>query len=356
MTYIPDTLSQKNNYVLLYQVDGKVDRNAIKEALAKSNISDENQYEIISFTPSLGRRPDSSDEWESICKEAVQWFLEVKNKLSSSPTQPVFHIFSLAPLPLVIHFGALISSWSKVIPYQYNKSDNSWHPWAGKPDQSEFFQVISRPEDQTAKDVLMFISVTRSVEEEAQKLKLYKKNKRNILIFKAKTVSQESIPSVATAVKAVQEIKIELDQALNKMQGVRCVHLFFAGPMALGFLIGRQINLNVFPNIALYNYFAGQNPSYRNVCQINRDSLTNIRRKFNFAGGHPLITIINFVIAALILTFGLIGINKLIVNEFGKAAWFMFGLVIMITLLTFEMIHQDTFEKFIRRYFLREEA
>jgi hypothetical protein len=352
----PDILPQKRNYAILYQIDAKIDRNAVKEALSRSSIAVENQYEIVSFNPSLGKRPNSSDEWESIRKEAVQWFFDIKNKLSTFPSQPVFHIFSLAPIPLVIHFGALISSWSQVIPYQYRKNDNSWHPWIGKPDKDEFFNITSRPENQTARDLLVFISVTQSIEEQAQKLNICNKNKHNVLAFKAKTVSEETISSSAVAMKAAEEVKTNLHQTLNKLQGVRSIHLFFSGPVALGLLIGRQINPNVIPNVHLYNYFPDKKPAYRSVCQINARSVYDVGGKFKLFDNHPFRTIISIALALIILSFSFVIVRIVLSPFFGNATWITFLLITIIVLVAYKLVDKEILERFVHRYLLGKDV
>lgn len=353
MTYIPDTLSQKNNYVLLYQVDAKIDMNVIQEVLSRAKV-DTNDYEILSFIPSIARRPDSNKEWKSVCRESSEWLLELKRKIAFFPNKPTFHVFSHTPIPLAVYFGALLLSWDKIISYQYNQTDNSWYPWADAPDKNDFFEVVSQSTEDTAKDILLLISVTRPVIEHVRNLKVYENNKNNILCLNAKTISQNSVASSAVAIKAASEIVTKLDQVIDNNPNIKNIHLFLAGPVALAFLIGRKINPNVFPNIIVYNFFPRQNPVYRGVCQINKSSLSNTVKKYISLGEHPVVKAINFILVFFILVLGIIVGYKLVFKEFGQASWFVFSLILMITLLMFEMIHQETFEEFIRQRFFRE--
>lgn len=354
MTYLPDTLPQKSNFVILYQVDTTIDRNDIVKALAQSGINDQSEYEIISFTPSIGKRPNSDREWMLVCNEAVGWFQELKNKLASYPNQPTFHVFSAAPIPLVIHFGALLSAWKKIVPYQYDKDEKTWRPWDEEASKDGFFDVTSRPRNESGQKLLVFISVARSIEEQAKNTKLYKENKENVLSLTAKSVSQGAVFSASAAVKAAQEIKDELDGVFNKLKCVKSIHIFFAGPVALGFKIGELINPNVFPNTVLYNYFPQKNPSYRAVCEFNASALSKEKGSYLANDRHPLKTIV-YMVVGIALFIVVLGLGyKFLIYCCGKMAGLIFFWSVLIVLVVFGLVKKDTLERFIDKYIVRD--
>ena len=67
-----------------------------------------------------------------------------------------------------------------------------------------------------------------------------------------------------------QKIYIKLiDTLVQQYKNLKEIHLFYAGPTPIAFIIGSSINPTIHPKFILYNYYARETPKYSKAFEIN---------------------------------------------------------------------------------------
>jgi len=182
----------------------------------------------------------------------------------SADLLPRFAVFSIAPIPLIVQLGFLVSDRVETYLFQFHRERRDW-AW---PDhQTEIAQqpvtVSGLPESEVvgAGDVILRVSLSE-------------------------VVRRGDTTAVVDAPLAEIDIKIEdpdkrwlqsphqleelREHYLQTLKGIRrrvpeCrrIHLFYAGPAAGAFLFGQCVNPRMDPELALYEFAFQRDPRYR---------------------------------------------------------------------------------------------
>lgn len=231
----------------------------VQDVMSSVNISDARQAlgERVLFGPPLHARPQAED-WglaatfqEVLIEDALQ---------RARDLLPRFAVFSLAPIPLAIHLGFLLSDRVEVEPYQYDRDRKTW-AWSEALSAPQPVQIQIRPQPHHDGAVAAVVRVSLSAPIRAQDTFPHAPGP----VIEV-DISVED-PDVMWLVKPEQldELSEIIRQALKAIRGLpRCdaVHLFVAAPTGACVRIGQAINPRMNPPVILYEYARQRTPCY----------------------------------------------------------------------------------------------
>ncbi|MHA2179984.1 MAG: SAVED domain-containing protein [Promethearchaeota archaeon] len=205
--------------------------------------------------------------WDKLKKKQEEWWEEFK-KMQEKPKKYI--ICSINFIPLVIQLGYLIHNTNTFDIYQYHSDENTWKWKLLKKEEAkqEFFnQELFEDKDTSITEIALSISITGVVNEddilevigndiEIIKISVDNPN-RTWLKYK------EQLLEFQKKFTWIIDLVVQLCPALKK------IHLFFAGPPPIAFIIGSYLNPTIHPEFILYNYFVKDSPRYTRVFEIN---------------------------------------------------------------------------------------
>ena len=205
-----------------------------------------------------------------LSKDDGYWRTEIPDQISSfllsedliELPQPI-HLFFDCHLSIAFFAGHLISPKHRIeiVPTQSLGSD--YEPWSSDaPDNSNRlweFQTVKS----IGNEVVLGISVTRDVQKQTQSY-LETKNLTDlpqIMVFPIQGVSPTAVVDGDHAWQLGSQLETQLRQMLPVTS--RTIHLFYAGPVALAYILGHRLRY-VTESIQLYEFdFEGQSGEKR---------------------------------------------------------------------------------------------
>jgi len=205
--------------------------------------------------------------WLEFQNKQEQWWQNFKLQ-KDKPKK--FLICSINFIPLVIHLGYLIHDTFITDIYQYHRNEKTWK-WKFlnglEADQDIFFIETPDVEDSTIQEIILSISISGTVNDDdiieavghnikIVRIKVEKPN-RNWLKYKEQLID-------------FQKRYINLiDTLVQQYKNLKKIHLFYAGPTPIAFIIGSSINPTIHPQFYLYNYNIKDTPKYSKAFEIN---------------------------------------------------------------------------------------
>lgn len=178
--------------------------------------------------------------------------------------QPRFAVFSLAPIPLVIYLGFLLSDRVQVRCFQFDREQAFWN-WP-RISNNEFdcnIQVTGLPNEIIPGEVEVVIRVSLSALIGVnESLEAVSDAAAEIDIF----VEQPDVMwlrSPNQLSKLAQVFRQTLAKIRTQIPSCRLIHLFYAGPTGGGVTLGQQINPRMNPPVHLYQYSRQTTPRYQ---------------------------------------------------------------------------------------------
>jgi len=177
---------------------------------------------------------------------------------------PRFAVFSLAPIPLAIHLGFLLSDRVAVNCFQYHRDKKTWR-WPDLP-KSQFdlnIRVSGLPNRVIGKqcETVIRISLSAKIQPEESN-EVLANTPVEIDIF----VDQPDVMWLQSSMQLERFQQIFRDVLANIRSNIpRCsqIHLFYAGPTGVAVIIGQLINPRMNPPVRLYEYSRQTKPRYR---------------------------------------------------------------------------------------------
>jgi hypothetical protein len=209
-------------------------------------------------------RPEvNGQSWDEAAAYQRQSIMETINH-SRDVGQPRFAVFSLAPIPLVIYLGFLLSDRVQVRCFQFDRNQASWS-WSNIP-TSEIdsnIQVTGLPNEVINHEVEVVIRVSLSA---------------SISLSETEEVIPDAAAEIDIFVEQPNVMWLSNPQQLSQLGQVfrqtlanirrffpqcRQIHLFYAGPTGGGVILGQQINPRMNPPVKLYQYSRQTTPRYQ---------------------------------------------------------------------------------------------
>jgi hypothetical protein len=177
---------------------------------------------------------------------------------------PRFAVFSLAPIPLTIHLGFLLSDRVQVRCYQYHRDQCTWQwPELSDDEVDLNIQVSGLPTETVLgrSEVIIRVSLSAKIRQEETdevvsdapvELDLLVENPDVMWLRSPKQLEQLG-----------QTFRLTLATIREKVPQCSQIHLFYVGPTGGAVTIGQQINPRMNPPIRVYEYSRQSTPRYR---------------------------------------------------------------------------------------------
>lgn len=214
------------------------------------------QVAHLDLLPLFDRRfPITDADWKKEIPEEISAFM-LDEKLMDVP-QPI-HLFFDCHLSIAFFAGHLVSPKHRIqiIPTQKNRSDYTlWEQSTPDTDTDLWmFQTIGKIDE----EVILEISVTHDIQKQLQSY-LLTQGYSELPHIQVAPIGGVGSHAVSGGPHAWQ-LGYQLAEQLREKFPDTCqtVHLFFAGPVALAYILGHTLR-HITPNIQLYEYdFEGQ--------------------------------------------------------------------------------------------------
>ena len=185
---------------------------------------------------------------------------------------PRFSVFSLAPIPLVIHLGFLLSDRVEVRCFQFNRETASWSwPVAEEGRFDNNIQVSGLPSEAIRDEAEVSIVVSLSADissvdvEDAAPSSMIR---INIFVENPDVMWLRSPRQLSTL---AQVFRATLAAIRSKVPRCTRIHLFYAGPTGGCIVLGQQINPRMNPPVELYQYSQQTSPRYQQALTLTED-------------------------------------------------------------------------------------
>lgn len=183
--------------------------------------------------------------------------------------RPRFAVFSLAPIPLAIHLGYLLSDRVAVELFQYDRDRRTWQ-WnasAAAPNPRISVSGVPAGLDPTAHDVALRVSLSARItpEQTGEVVGRLPVEIDMIVADPDVTWLKHRDQLVAFAHEFRRVLKAVRETAPNCER----IHLFFAGPTGAAIVAGQAINPRMNPPVVLYEYHRRKRPRYEAVLILN---------------------------------------------------------------------------------------
>lgn len=182
---------------------------------------------------------------------------------------PRFAVFSLAPIPLAIHLGFLLSDRVEVDPFQFDRDRRTW-AWDNtvtNPDVS--LRVLGLPDAPTTEtvDVALRVSLSAHITAEQTASTVGK-----MPIEVDLTVSDPDVMWLRhpDQLLAFGRVLRDVVKAIGRAApNCRQLHLFFAGPTGCAVVAGQAINPRMNPPVLVYEFSRQKRPPYEHVLTLS---------------------------------------------------------------------------------------
>ena len=251
---------ESGSFVLIQDILIPISLNAVSEALAPS----------APFGAPFFIRPTYDPNalpWVDAAKQQQQMIREVMEK--GRELVPRFSVFSLAPIPLAVHLGFLLSDRVEVNYFQFDRDEKTWKWPKGKRAKADMEILISGLPESLINDpveVSLSIGLSSSVAEvDVQEAA------PNCVSHIAISVEEPDVMWLRSP-EQLQNLTQVLRRALAAIRTKvpRCmgIHIFYAGPTSGAVILGQTINPRMNPPVHLYQYSQQISPRYRHALTL----------------------------------------------------------------------------------------
>ena len=214
----------------------------------------------------LGSKLDLPD-WPQLAERQTELVRTlVMPALRTAPT-PRIAYFGMAPVPLGIHLGALLSGLVPVSVYQRSHRNGSWK-W---PDDERTQDVVRKGLPQVARQDVgsVVLRVSSSVPIDPNLTREVVTNPLAEIDLTLRVPSPDALRSETDVIEVAAAVQQTLDEIAKYLPHATVVHLFAAVPGALALRIGMAINPNIHPPIQTYHFDRNLSPRYRPALLLN---------------------------------------------------------------------------------------
>lgn len=178
--------------------------------------------------------------------------------------------YGIVHIPFQFLAGCSISTYPEVLLFEHDRSNGNWTELKSGAGQNLTPKVarISDPTDPSA--VVIRIEISYPVAP-AEVSKIIPTGYREYKL----TIANPGIDKI-THYGQVEAICVLfrniLDEVHNQLSANLPIHVFYAGPVSLGFSLGRRISRTIHNQVFVYNFTAQTNPGYSWGIDVTRDA------------------------------------------------------------------------------------
>lgn len=177
--------------------------------------------------------------------------------------------YGIVHIPLQFLAGCSVSTWPKVVLFELDRSTRRWRELSqGKgPDLGLTVETVARPTNPTAVVIRIAVSYDVPAADAADVVAGPFEDVR-ISIANPRIDVVTHYGQVEALCEAFRRVLDDLHPRIDK---TKLVHVFYAGPVSLGFSLGRRISRTIHHRTIVYNYTARTAPHYAWGIEVNSD-------------------------------------------------------------------------------------
>ena len=248
------------SFVLVQDLIAPISLRAVSEAMAPA----------APFGAPIFIRPTYANAalpWTDAAQQQQHMIREVLEK--GRELVPHFSVFSLAPIPLAVHLGFLLSDRVEVHYFQFDRDKRTWKWPTGRQVKADTNILVSGlPESVINEPVAVSLSIGLSAPVGEMDIQ---EAAPNCAVHIAVAVSEPEVMWLR-APKQLQELTKILRRILTairaKVPRCMCIHVFYAGPTAGAIVLGQMINPRMNPPVYLYQYSQQTSPRYQHALTL----------------------------------------------------------------------------------------
>lgn len=225
----------------------------------------------VALGPPISVRPKYGDDlWglaaglqESVVEDAIA---------KSVSMRPRFAVFSLSPVPLVVHLGFLLSDRVEVQSFQFDRERRSWR-WDDEVAKESDLEITSRgiPEHVIEGEGEVVVRVSLSDLVQARDTRVVVPDALAEIDISVADPDKMWLRSEAQLVRLGREFRRVLKLIGQRIPDTRRIHLFASVPTPAGIVLGQAINPRMTPQVALYQYSMQKDPRHEHVLTLTVD-------------------------------------------------------------------------------------
>lgn len=206
----------------------------------------------------------SKEGWEKGKKDNLKLYQKFVARINKEKYD-VAEVYAISPIPLLIHLGSLLSDTVPLTVYQYDRESKYWVNKIPTKIELEELAPSTSFVDNESKELVVTISISGIITQEDVHVILGKdKDQFNIVIenpHSTRLLFSEQVQEIQKKFKGEVE-------ALHLQKKYDLIHLLYTGPAGLAIELGRSINKNMWPEVAVYEYKYRENPRYHYALTI----------------------------------------------------------------------------------------
>lgn len=256
----PETLERlkRGRFVIIHDALSPIDRQAVADAVQPDAL----------MGPPLGIRPKYGAGLWGLAAD-LQLALVNEAVAKSADLRPRFAVFSLSPIPLVVHLGYLLSDRVEVQAFQYDRERNSWR-WndqiAGHVDLEIRSQGIPDVIVSGAGDVVVRVSLSDVIN--PRDTQFHVEAPLAEIDISVADPDRMWLRAPAQLVRLGREFRRVLKLIGQRLPDVSRIHLFVCAPTPACIELGKAINPRMTPPVELYEFHWQKAPRYEHVLTL----------------------------------------------------------------------------------------
>lgn len=259
----PETVERlrRGRFVIVHDALSPIDLQAAAEALEPET----------AMGPPVSVRPKYGPGLWGAAAE-LQEHLVAQAIERSAGLRPRFAVFSLSPVPLVIHLGFLLSDRVEVQPFQFDRERKSWR-WepAFAADADLNITCTGIPDDVVEGVGDIVVRVSLSDEVQPRETVAVVPDALAEIDIRVADPDKMWLKSEEQLVQLGRVFRRTLKLIGQRFPNAMRVHLFAAAPTPACIVLGQGINPRMTPEVALYEFGMQKNPRQEHVLTLTAE-------------------------------------------------------------------------------------
>ncbi|CAM3893705.1 MULTISPECIES: SAVED domain-containing protein [Paenibacillus] len=206
----------------------------------------------------------SIEGWQNGMNENLKLYKQFVEKINRGKYD-VAEVYAISPIPLLIHLGKLLSDTVPLTVYQYDRESGFWVNNAPSWIVLEELAPTSSFTGNGSKELIVTVSISDTITDEDVYTVLGEQMDRYDIAIKDPHVKRLLY---SEQVQQIQKLFKDEIEVLHRQKKYSLIHLFYSGPAGLAIELGRCINQNMWPEVALYEFKYRESPRYQRAFNI----------------------------------------------------------------------------------------
>lgn len=182
---------------------------------------------------------------------------------------PRFSVFSLAPIPLAVHLGFLLSDRVEVNHFQFDRNEKTWKWPKGKQAKADTEILTSGlPESVISEPVEVSLAISLSAPVAEVDVREAAPNCAAYINISVEVPDVMWLRSPKQLQKLTQVLRHTLATIRARIPRCLSVHVFYAGPTGGAIILGQTINPRMNPPVHIYQYSQQASPRYQHALTL----------------------------------------------------------------------------------------